>query len=317
MLSISGNEKDKNEIQNLIEEMISAEDSEERSSLAAAILELDPENPAAKYVTWQELDDEESIKKMNLLYEAIDTLRPSIKNQEEMADDDVYSLFLSMLSDLSSFLYFQGDKDSAFRAAQELVDLDSECYIAGRIVYYSILLEKCEYRKVIDAVDDDMCETPIGEYCRAIALYELDGASVEASEAVMRAISLDPDMAFYITGMWTFGDDEIELMDEDDEYMDELVMQSAILSELWAATEERLAFLSAIVFPFGYLTGRVDEAEDIRMLEEGYKNLGCFEDMTEALDTIHAFAAQGKDTAEIDEEALILFRDMRERGIFS
>ncbi|MDR1516306.1 MAG: hypothetical protein LBS45_11490 [Synergistaceae bacterium] len=317
MSADSCNAKDKDEIQNLIEEMISAEESEKRSSLAVAILELDPENPAAKYVTWQELDDEESIEKMNLLYEAIDTLRPSIKSHEEIVGENDYSLFLSMLSDLSSFLYFKGEKDKAFEAAQELVDLDSECYITGRIVYYSILVEKGEYSKVIDAVDADMCETPMGEYCRAIALFELEGASGEASDAVIQAISLDPDMAFYITGMWAFDDEEIENTDEDDDYMDELMMQSAILSELWAATDERLAFLSVVVFAFGYLTGRVEEAEDIRMLEDGYKNVGCLEEMTEARDTIHALVAEGREQAETDDEALLLFKDMRERGIFS
>jgi tetratricopeptide (TPR) repeat protein len=317
MSSGIGNEENKAEIQNMIDEMMSEEDTGKRSALAAAVLKLDPENPVAKYVHWQEMGDDESIEKMSLLYEAIETLRPSVKSQEEKIDENEYSIFLSMLSDLSTFLYFRGDKDKAFEAAQELVDLDSDGYIAGRIVYYSSLAERGEYRKLIDAVDADMCETPIGEYCRAIALFELDGASEEASDAVIEAISIDPDMAFFITGIWAFDEEDFEETDEDDDYADELMMQSTVLSELWAATDERLAFLSVIVFAFGYLTGRVDDVEDIAMLEDGYKNLGCLEDMTEARDTIHALVAEGKEQEEVDEEALLLFKDMRERGIFS
>ncbi|MDR1021121.1 MAG: hypothetical protein LBL73_10220 [Synergistaceae bacterium] len=317
MANESADGKNRAEIQGMVEQMISADDPHKRSSLATAILGFDPENPAAKYVTWQELDDEASMERMDLLYEAIETLRPLIKSHEETVDENDYSLFLSMLSDLSSFLYFRGEKEKAFDAAQELVDLDSECYIAGRIVYYSILVERGEYRKAIDAADADMCETPIAAYCRAIALYELEGASGEASDAVIEAISIDPDMAFYITGMWAFDDEDMEGTDDDDGYMDELMMQSAILSELWAAADERLAFLSVIVFAFGYLTGRVEDAEDISMLEDGYKSLSCLDDMSEARDTIQAMLADGKDQADVDEEALFLFKDMRDRGIFS
>jgi tetratricopeptide (TPR) repeat protein len=313
----SADGKNRADIQSMVLEMISADDPQKRSGLATAILGFDPKNPAAKYVTWQELDDEASMERMDLLYEAIETLRPSIKSHEETVDENDYSLFLSMLSDLSSFLYFRGEKERAFEAAQELVDLDSECYIAGRIVYYSILVERGEYRKTVDAVEADMCETPIASYCRAIALYELEGPSTEASDAVVEAISLDPDMAFYITGMWAFDDEDMEGADDEDGYMDELMMQSAILSELWAATEERLAFLSVIVFAFGYLTGRVEDASDIGMLEDGYRTLGCLDDMTEARDTIQAMLADGKDQADVDDEALFLFKDMRERGVFS
>jgi hypothetical protein len=106
-------------------------------------------------------------------------------------------------------------------------------------------------------------------------------------------------------------------VDDESGYMDELMMQSVALAELWAATDERLAFLSVIAFAFGYLTGRVDESDDIGMLEDGYKNLGCLEDMQEARDTIHAMVADGKDQEGIDEEALLLFKDLRDRGIFS
>jgi tetratricopeptide (TPR) repeat protein len=316
MISEMEKARNREKLQRLIQESFSEEDSEKRFGIAESILKLDPGNPVGKYVKWQEMDDDESMENMNLLYEAIDSMRSELKTYAVKIEGDNYSIFLSMLSDLSSFLYFRGEKDKAFEAAQELVDLDNECYTAGRIVYYSILVERGEYRRVLDAVEADICETPTGEYCRAIALYELDGPADDATDAVVQAISLDPDLAFFVTGIWMFDDEEMDASDEDSDDMDEIMMLSAVLSELWSASDERLAFLSAIVFAFGYLTGRVDCAEDISMLEDGYRNLGCLEEMREARDTIHALLADGKDHEEVDEEALLIFKDMREKGLF-
>jgi tetratricopeptide (TPR) repeat protein len=316
MISDMEKARNKEKVQNLIQESLSEEDAEKRFGIAESILKLDPDNPVGKYVKWQEMGDDESMENMNLLYEAIDVMRPELKMHAEKIDDDNYSIFLSMLSDLSSFLYFRGEKDKAFEAAQELVDLDNEGYTAGRIVYYSILVERGEYRRVVDAVEADICETPMGEYCRAIALFELDGPAEDATDAVMQAISLDPDLAFFVTGIWTFDDEEMNESGDDSEDVEEIIMLSAVLSELWSANDERLAFLSAIVFAFGYLTGRVDGAEDTSMLEDGYRNLGCLEEMKEARDTIHALLADGKDQEEVDEEALMIFKDMRESGLF-
>jgi tetratricopeptide (TPR) repeat protein len=254
---------------------------------------------------------------MDLLFDAIDFLRPVVKSHDEIIGEEAYSIYLSMLSDLSSFLYFKGEKDRAFEVSQEFMDLDNECYIAGRIVYYSILVERGEYKKVIDAAESDICETPMSEYSRAIAIFELDGPTEDASDAALQAISIDPDMAFYVAGFWTFDDEEIEsLEEEEEEEMDELMMQSVVLSDLWASTEDRLAFLSSIVFAFGYLTGRTEEPEDIYMLEDSYRSLGCLEEMRDARDAVQAMIVDGKERSEADEEALLLFRDIRDRGLF-
>jgi tetratricopeptide (TPR) repeat protein len=297
-------------------EMLAEDDVDKRSEMADKVLSEDPGNPFAKYAKWQLLDEAESMEHSDMLHEAVKILRSSIESHEEKVDDDAYTTYLAMLADLSTVLYFKGEKDAAFDAAQELMDLDNDCFVQGRIVYYSVLIERCEYQKLIDAVEADICETPICEYCRAIALLELDGGSEDASDAILQAISLDPDMAFYITDIWTFDDSEIDDMSDDDGYIDALIMQTVVLTDLWAFSDERLEFLCPIVFSFGYLTGRVSEPDDIREFEEKYKNIGCLEEMREARDTVHSMLADGKDQEEIDEEALILFRDMRDSGIF-
>ncbi|MDR3322451.1 MAG: hypothetical protein LBS93_08380 [Synergistaceae bacterium] len=303
-------------IKDFVSEMLSEEDFDRRSAMADEILCMDPGNPFAKYAKWQTLEETESMELIDMLQESVEILRPSIESHEEKVDEETYTTYLAMLSDLATVLYFKGDKDAAFNAAQELIDLDNDGFIQGRIVYYSVLIERGEYQKVIDSVESDILESPVGEYCRAIALLELDGGSEDASDAILQAISLDPDMAFYITDIWTFDDSEIEEMFDDDGYIDSLITQIVVLTELWSFSDERFEFLCPIVFSFGYLTGRVSEPEDIREFEENYKRIGCLEDMREARDTIHSMLADGKEQDEIDEEALMLFRDMRDRGIF-
>jgi tetratricopeptide (TPR) repeat protein len=304
-------------VRDLIDEMLAEDDFDKRSELADKVLSIDRENPIAKYTKWQLLDENESMEQVSLLRDSVNILRSSIESHEENVDEETYTTYLAMLADFTSILYFKGEKDAAFKAAQELIDLDDDGFIQGRIVYYSVLIERGEYQRVIDAVEADICETPVGGYCRAIALLELGGEADDASDAVLQAISLDPDMAFYVTDIWTLDESEIEEMFDDDMYIDSLIMQTFVLTDLWSSSDERLEFLSSIVFTFGYLTGRVTEPEDLAAFEEKYKNAGCLDEMREARDTIHAMQADGKEQDEVDEEALLLFKDMRDRGLFS
>ena len=300
-------------------EIFEEEDAETRLRMIDDVLREHPENPFAQYLKWQEMDEDESEENRALLAGAVEALRPAVTEAAASGeiDDEILSAYVSMLSDLASLQYFSDEKDAALGTAREFMRLDRDCYIIGRLVYYTLLIEKKAYAEAISAADDDVCETPIAAHTRAIALYETEGASAEASDALLEAISMDPDMAFYILGLWEL-DDEAESPDpEESAYMEDLVMHVSMLSELWSATEERLAFLGVVVFAFGYMTGRMDDTNDVDMLEEGYKNLGCLDEMREARDTIHAMTAAGSEQEAVDEEALMTFRDIRDRGFFS
>ena len=108
----------KDYIKELMEDMAYEDDPEIRASLSEEILKIDPENPIAKYVKGQEWGDEESMNSVDLLYEAINSLRPCIESPKESIDEDTYSNYLSMLSDIACFLYFRNEKDAAFGFAQ-------------------------------------------------------------------------------------------------------------------------------------------------------------------------------------------------------
>ncbi|MDL2263212.1 hypothetical protein LJC31_01020 [Synergistaceae bacterium OttesenSCG-928-I11] len=307
------------EIYDEVSAILEEEDAETRVRMVDEILCEHPENPFAQYLKWQELDEDESEENRRLLLDAVETLRPAVAEAAESGeiDEEILSAYVSMLSDLASLQYFSEEKDAALETAREFMKLDRDCYIIGRLVYYTLLVEKKAYAEVVSAADDDVCETPIAAHCRAIALFETEGASAEASDALLEAISMDPDMSFYILGLWELDDEAESMNPEEDAYMEDLVMHVSMLSELWNATEERLAFLGVVVFAFGYMTGRMDDTNDTDMLEDGYKTLGCLDEMQEARDTLHAMIASGKEQEAVDEEALMLFRDIRDQGFFS
>ncbi len=307
------------EIYDEVSAVFEEEDAAARVRMVDEILREHPENPFAQYLKWQEMDEEESEENGTLLSGAVEALRPAVTEAVSNGelDEEILSAYVSMLSDLASLQYFSGEKAPALATAREFMKLDQDGYLIGRLIYYTLLIEEQAYAEAVSAADDDTCETPIAAHARAIALYETEGASAEASDALLEAISMDPDMSFYILGLWEL-DDETESDDPDEEaYQEELTMHVSMLSELWSATEERLAFLGVVVFAFGYMTGRMDDTNDIDMIEEGYKNLGCLEEMREARDVLHAMIASGKEQDVVDEEALMSFRDMRDRGFFS
>jgi hypothetical protein len=230
-----------------------------------------------------------------------------------MGDDpgdgaEICRFFVSMLSDLASFSYIAGDKDKAFDAAAEFMRYDREGGEIGRVIYYTILVERGDFDEVLRAADEDYCESPQQEYCRAIAAFELDGRDETSAGYLLDAIDMDPDLPFYILGLWEL-DDEFDgaESDESEEYVEEMMMSVAVLSELWAANEERLAFLSMVAFAFGYITGRLDGPEELAMIEDSYRELGCLYEIQESRDIIHAMLAGGADQSETDERAIALF----------
>jgi hypothetical protein len=218
-------------------------------------------------------------------------------------------MYVCMLSDLASFYYLTGKHDLAHETASEFMKLDEDCEVVGRVVYYATLIERGDFEDVLEAADEDNCETPPGEHCKAIAAFELEGISESAALSLLNAFSLDADLAFYMTGIWNL--DEAVLDDDEEEaiYLEETMMTASILSELWNASEERLAFITAFAFAFGYITGRVGDSGEAAMIERKFRENGYIEELEEARDVIHAKLASGSDRQETDEEALTAFQE--------
>jgi hypothetical protein len=312
------NENDLEKINGLIMEILDEDDDERRVLLADSVLKLDPDNPVAKYIKWQSSDDdEETMRNASLLEEAVDSLRPRIKllDRDDDLQESVYTMYVCMLSDLASFYYLTGKRDMAYGIASEFMKLDEECEIMGRVIYYATLIERGDFEEVIETADRDNCETPPGEHCKAMAAFEMEGISENTALNLLNAFSLDADLAFYITGIWDLDEAMLDEDDEEDGYLEETMMTASILSELWNASEERLAFLTSFAFAFGYITGRIDDSDDVRMIEGKFRENGYLEELEEARDVIHAKLASGSDRQETDEEALAAFQETEYFGL--
>jgi hypothetical protein len=304
-----------------VRDLITDDECDDIAENAGKALAARPDDPVARYIVWQAMDDEDSVLHIEMLEESAGMMRDIIGGGADEMSEETQSLYASMLSDLAAYLYFNDRKDEALDAARDFMKYDDEGGLPGRIVFYSSLIEKGEFTTVVQEAETDPFETSIGEYCRSIALFEIEGPSEDASDALLDAVAMDPDMIMYIVGAWTFDEIEHDDIDEDDDdeicYLEELIMNVSVLADLWAADEDRLDFISVVALAFGYMTGRIDDPGEIDMLEEGYDNLGCLEAMREARDTFHAAIASGRSQDDVDEDALSAFKDMRNRGLFS
>ncbi|MCL2684037.1 MAG: hypothetical protein FWE55_02230 [Synergistaceae bacterium] len=296
----------------LMKAILDEVDDERRVYLADKILDIDPDNAIGKYVKWQSSNEPATIADTKLLEEAIDSLRTGMGTASDSSEKDKLArlIYISMLTDLVSFSYIKGDKSLAYEVASEFMRVGGNDNRIVRTVYYASLLERGDFEEMIRATESDILENSSAYHCRAIAAFELDGRGEMAARSLMDAIALDPDLPYYILGVWGFDDEAfIETLNcEDVPRLEDIMITVPILHELWSANEERLEFLATMAFAFGYITGRV-EPDDMKMVENGCRNIECLEEIREARDIIHAMLAAGREQDEVDEKALSIFEE--------
>lgn len=283
------------------------------------------------YLRWQLMNDEDSEKNISMLADGCKSLMgPMRELRDECAEgeiaeiaagdaavdvEDVMQLYAFMLSDLAGYRFFNDDEDGARSAAEEFMLFDAQGITLGRTVFYSMLIKDGEYERAVESADGDMIEDIVAANSRALALYEMQGFSEEASDAMLAAISMDPDMLFYALGFWD-AESYSAASAEAEEALAELILLSSVIGDMWSESEERMAFASLHTFAFGYITGRIDDEELLANIEDGFKSLGCIEQMREAQDTVNAMIAAGRDLEAVDEEAILAFIGVRDQGYF-
>lgn len=297
------------------------EDADEQERAARKLIESDPDCPFAAYLAWQLRDDDDIDSSTEPLARAVAALREPMESALDRAkgdegDDfiDVAQLYAQMLSDLAAVLYFAQRYDEAYEAASDFMRWNMDDLgmpSPGDMVYYSVLIKRHAYDEVIEsfALDDE--PSMFAHHARAIAELENNGPSEEATNALLAAIIAYPDLPFFVMGYWELPEEPDGSFIDADE-LDLMTMMVGILTDLWDEGEGRMAFLAAIAFSFGYLTGRIDDPELTSELETGYKNIGCLDEMRATRDRI---AATDADSA--DEAAIVEFSKLRDRGLFS
>ena len=294
-------------LQALLEQLTEMEQMESRdeldglSKLAKEILSLDPTNPRAKLALWASLEEDAAEKSLYLLEEALDAVRPLVNEGiPGMPEDDINAeTYGASLECLSVFNYNLENYEKALAYAKELVAFDDEGLYEGRIPLYCALLKQQKYGDILSALDADPLETLVGEYARAFAHHGM-GEEEEALESLLQAISMAPDLPFFILGIWGIPEEDEDI----DEEMEDLLHQAMALADPCLSSPANVAFMCRPVYMLGYLTDRISDPEELELLEKDFEQRDIGDQMQEAKDRIFEMIDKEQTQEEIDEEAL-------------
>ncbi len=287
----------------LLEKLDAAETDEEIREIGEQLIEADPKSPYGKLAVWETMEYEDCVENLDFLREALDTIRAIIDAKDTPAsieEDRDSQVYCTIMMNLGYSLLAEGNTEEALEVAREFANFDDEGYFPSRTLLYRCMLDLEMYNDILETLETDPLESVVGEHARAIALIETDADAGEIRDALNYAISLDPDVPFFVLNIWDFPETEDEL----DEDMEDTVNYATYLAEPWCSSDKRLAALSAPTFLLGYLTNRLDDEKEMKALKDGYESAGILEEVEKAKALITEMEADNKDPEEIDAVAL-------------
>ena len=296
-------EKRKMNIEELLEKLDTAETDEEIGEIGREILEKDPDSPYGKLAVWQTMTYEDCIENLDMLREALSAIRLIISEKEtppDLEEDRDAQAYCSIMMNLGYSLLAEQETEEALEIAKEFANFDDEGFYPSRTLLYRCMLDLGMYRQILETLESDPLESVVGEHARAIALIETEADPADIRDAVNYAISLDPNVPFFVLNIWGFPESD----DDIDEEMEDTINYATYVAEPWCSSDSRLAAISAPAFLFGYLTDRLTDEKEIKVLQEGYEGAGVLKEVEEAKAKIREMEQQGCDPDEIDAVAL-------------
>lgn len=290
-------------IESLLNKLDAAETDEQIQAIGRALLEEDPRSPYGKLAVWETLGFDESLDNLDMLYEALEEIRPAIEDRDAptfIEDDRDSQVYCTVLMNLGYSLLSIGDTEEALKVAKELANFDDEGYFPSRELLYRCMLDLDLYDEILDTLETDPLESVVGEHARAIALMETGAEQEEIRDAVNYAISLDPDVVFFVLGIWEFPD-EAEDTDED---LEEVILNATYLADPWSRDDQRLSALSMPSFLLGYLTGRIEDEKEIETLTQTYQYAEILDEVKASKAKIDRMIKNDEDPEEIDAVAM-------------
>ena len=287
----------------LLKRLDEAETKKEIFEIGREILAEDPESPYGKLLVWETMEYEDCIENLDMLREALFAIRAIVSEKETLCDIDEdrdAQTYCSIMMNLGFSLLAEGELEEALEVAEEFANFDDEGYYPSRMLLYRCLLDLQMYDEILDTLESDPLESVAGEHARAIALLETGADSADVRDAITYAISLDPDVPFFVLNIWEFPEHDEDI----DEELEDTVSCAAYVAGPWCSSDDRLAALSAPVFLFGYLTGRLDDEREVQVLREGYESAGLLEEVESAKAGIVEMEKLSRDPEETDAAAL-------------
>lgn len=290
-------------VEALLIRLDAAETDEEIQAIGKALLNEDPGSPYGKVAVWETLDFEDSLENLDMLTEALESIRAIIDSNETptfIEDDRDSQVYCTIMMNLGYSLLSVSRVEEALEIARELANFDDEGYFPSRELLYRCMLDLEMYEAILETLEADPLESVVGEHARAIALIETGASPDDIRETINYAISLAPDVVFFVLGMWPFPEED----EETDAELEEVMMNATYLVEPWSKNDERLSALSMPAFMLGFLTERIEDKGDIEALLETYELAGILDEVKSAKAKTAQMIKNDEDPEEIDAVAM-------------
>ena len=249
------------DIEDLLERAYESGDAAEVEELVGRALELDPENPEVLLLQ-ADLTEDDDVR-LPILVHAIENARSVLREEgipeEDFAEDELGTVYLALLQRAAFTLFSMEDDERSFEIVQELMrhDLDDQGSI--RSLYYRILIEKGDWSLVLRETMQDGDRQLGWAYARLAACFMLteegEGGTGEAAAMFWDALSMAPNVPFYMLGYFPDPVDDSEEEEEDFHF-------SLLFSDVWSSSHDLLNWFSRGVILFGLLSGRFGEEAD-------------------------------------------------------